>query len=87
MESDPDQSRALVDAELRKLLNLEAILASLESGLDDHSSPRLFSHEMFLYDVSQALHDYLRPSFDALHGHIAAFHSVSSSAFEAHGKT
>lgn len=42
------------------------LLAEVRRRLDDHSSLLCPFHEMLSYDVSKALHDYLRPFFDAV---------------------
>lgn len=65
MESERDQSRALVNVEPGKPQHREAVLAEGWDFLGDHSSLLRLSHEMFHCEVNRALHNHLRPLFDA----------------------
>lgn len=67
--------------------DLEALLAELQRLLYGHSSLLSASHDIFRYKINQALHDYVRPRFDAVCKHTIDFCSASTNQVETHGVT
>lgn len=79
-----DESRDLVDAEVQKRQYLGDILTKARRRLDDYSSLPSSAHEMFRFDVDEALRDYLNPLCDAGHNRTVAFCSASTSQINTH---
>lgn len=59
----------------------------MQRPLDDDSSLLCSCHEAIRYDVGQALHDYLRPLFNAVDVGTVASRSASTGQEEIHGET
>lgn len=71
-----DEIRALVDTEAQKRHDLEEILAEARRRLHDHSSFLRSYHELFSYNVGQALKENLRPFYGAVGKFSVALPSV-----------
>lgn len=85
-EAECDQIYARTDAQAHNRKDFEELLAELRSRLDDNSSLFRSSHEVPRYDASRALHEHLKPLFDALRKSTVTFRSAFTSQVDMHGK-
>lgn len=79
VESQRDQACTLASTELQKRHNVGGVLTEVRGRRDDHSYLVCSCHELFRFNVDQALHNYLRHMFDTARDCTDTFCAMSSS--------